>query len=222
MSARHVSALPAAAVAEPERKVGRPRRFDPATEVEMICDAALALMQRGDHDLTVTDILAEAGMSTRSFYRHFTSKDELLCALYRRDATRAAARLEAKVAAAPTPIAALEAWVNEIVSFGLNEAKAKRVAALGSMQVMKAEGIEAEALLGAELIASPLVAILRAGKADGSFLAADPEPDAEFIRAITWAAAGLSHGGVTPGRPKAQAVDDVLGFCRRALGCPPT
>jgi AcrR family transcriptional regulator len=214
--------LPADAATEPGRKVGRPRRFDPATEVEMICDAALALMHRGDQDLTVTDILAEAGMSTRSFYRHFTSKDELLCALYRRDATRAAARLQAKVAAAPTPIAALEAWVNEILSFGHNEAKAKRVAALGSMQIMKAEGVEDEALRGAELIASPLAAILRAGKADGSFPDADPESDAEFIRAITWAAAGLSHGRVTPGRPKVQAVDAVLSFCRRALGCPST
>jgi AcrR family transcriptional regulator len=41
----------------------------------------------------VADILNEADLSTRSFYRHFASKDQLLCALFRREAEAAAARL---------------------------------------------------------------------------------------------------------------------------------
>ena len=184
----------------------------------MICDAALAVMQRRpERDVTVSEILAEAGMSTRSFYRHFASKDELLCALYRRDAVLAAARLEAKVATASSPGAALEVWIDEILSFGLNQAKAKRAAALGSVLVMKAEGVEAEAVRGAEHLVAPLVATLRAGQADGSFSATDPQADAEFIRAVTWAAAGLGQLRSSVTR-RAPSRDALLAFCRRAVG----
>ena len=58
---------------------GRPRRYEAADEIEMIVHAALAVMERnGYQDAAVAEILSEAGLSTRSFYRHFQSKDELL------------------------------------------------------------------------------------------------------------------------------------------------
>src|ERR1700761_6713038 len=86
---------------------GRPRRFEPADELRLLFDAALVVMQRNGYaDVAVADILAEAGLSTRSFYRHFESKDQLLCALYRHEAEGAADRLTAKVSAAATPLAA--------------------------------------------------------------------------------------------------------------------
>ncbi len=50
---------------------GRPRRFEPADELRRLFDAALVVMQRNGYaDVAVADILAEAGLSTRSFYRH--------------------------------------------------------------------------------------------------------------------------------------------------------
>ena len=46
----------------------------------------------GYQDAAVADILTEAGLWTRrSSYRHFESRDQLLCALYRREAELAAA-----------------------------------------------------------------------------------------------------------------------------------
>ena len=86
-------------------------------------------MERNGYvDAAVADILREADLSTRSFYRHFESKDQLLCALFRREAEAAAARLHAKVDAAADPRAALDAWIDEILSFGHHRAKAARVA----------------------------------------------------------------------------------------------
>ena len=68
-------------------RAGRPRRFEAEDELRILFDAALVVMERnGYHDAAVADILAEADLSTRSFYRHFESKDQLLCALYRREA----------------------------------------------------------------------------------------------------------------------------------------
>jgi AcrR family transcriptional regulator len=56
--------------------VGRPRRFEPQDELRLLFEATLAVMQRNGYaDVAVADILAEAGMSTRSFYRHSESKD---------------------------------------------------------------------------------------------------------------------------------------------------
>src|SRR5271170_3505772 len=105
--------------ASPATRAGRPRRFEAQDELRLLLDAALVVMERNGYvDAAVADILREADMSTRSFYRHFESKDQLLCALYRREAEAAAGRLNAKVDAATTPRAALHAWIDEILSFG--------------------------------------------------------------------------------------------------------
>ena len=131
--------------AAPATRAGRPRRFEAEDELRILLDAALAVMERNGYvDAAVADILREADLSTRSFYRHFESKDQLLCALYRREAEAAAARLHAKVDAASDPRAALDAWIDEILSFGHHRTKAARVAVLGSPGAMRAEGYAEE------------------------------------------------------------------------------
>jgi AcrR family transcriptional regulator len=202
----------------PARRPGRPRLLDEASELQGILDAALAVMRRNEYqDVTVADILAEAGMSTRSFYRHFDSKDQLLCALYRRDAERAADRLRTMVDAAANPRAALEVWVDEILSFGFQPSRASRVAILGSANALRAEGSVAEAVIASELLVGPLVQILEQGAADGSFPLANPADDAAMVQAMAWASAGLSrqhrrHSTLAGARRA------VLSFCFRALG----
>ena len=98
---------------------------------------------------------AQANLSTRSFYRHFESKDQLLCALYRREAEDAAARLNAKVDASPSPRAALDAWIDEILSLGQHRAKAARVRVLGSPGAMRAEGYAEETRHASKLLMEP-------------------------------------------------------------------
>ena len=57
-------------------------------EQQALIDAGLAVLRRhGSEGLTVNDVLAEAGLSTRAFYRHFESKDALVLAIYAHDAT---------------------------------------------------------------------------------------------------------------------------------------
>ena len=199
-------------------RTGRPRRFESEDEVRLLLDAAMVVMGRNGYvDASVADILSEANLSTRSFYRHFESKDQLLCALYRREAENAATRLDAKVNAAPTPRAALDAWIDEILSLGQNRAKAARVRVLGSPGAMRAEGYVEETRHASKLLMAPLEALLAAGAADGSFPLADPAADADLIRSVVWAAAGLtlsSDGAAS--RP--DTAHQVRSFCARALG----
>jgi len=209
-----------ASKAEPVTRAGRPRRFGSEDELRILLDAALAVMERNGYvDAAVADILREADLSTRSFYRHFESKDQLLCALYRREAEAATTRLQARVDAAPNPRAALNAWIEEILSFGHHRAKAARVAVLGSPGAMRAEGYAEETRRAAALLMAPLQTLLTAGAADGSFPLANPMTDAPLVQSVAWAAAGLN-----PTRdklPRPEAARQVRSFCERALGVMP-
>jgi AcrR family transcriptional regulator len=203
-------------------RTGRPRRFESEDELRLLLDAAMVVMGRNGYvDASVADILGEANLSTRSFYRHFESKDQLLCALYRREAENAAARLNAKVDSAPSPRAALDAWIDEILSLGQNRAKAARVRVLGSRGAMRAEGYAEETRHASKLLMAPLEALLAAGAADGSFPLADPPADADLIRSVVWAAAGLtpwSDGSVS----RSEVARQVRSFCARAVGGAPS
>jgi AcrR family transcriptional regulator len=204
--------------AAPVPRAGRPRRFEAEDELRLLLDAALVVMERNGYaDAAVADILHEADLSTRSFYRHFESKDQLLCALFRREAEEAAIRLNAKVDAAGDPRAALDAWIDEILSFGHQRTKAARVTVLGSPAAMRAEGYETEMHHASTLLMTPLEALLAEGKTDGSFPMADPAADAPLIQSVVWAAAGLNPARAKPST-KAEASRQVRSFCERALG----
>jgi AcrR family transcriptional regulator len=199
-------------------RAGRPRRFEADDELRILLDAALVVMARNGYaDAAVADILREADLSTRSFYRHFESKDQLLCALYRREAEAVAARLSARVEAAPDARAALDAWIDEIVSLRHDRTKAVRLAVLGSPGAMKAEGYAAETRRAAQLVMAPLAGLLEEGRSDGSLPWADPAADAPLIQSAVWAAAGLTPTGITP-----PSVRQVRAFCARALGAVPS
>jgi AcrR family transcriptional regulator len=117
---------------------GRPRRYEEAEELQLLLDAGFAVIGRkGYGDATVADVLAEAGLSTRSFYRHFASKDELLQAIFRRDAERLAAAVTERVEAAPDPAEALRVWIDEILGFGLGRTRAQRARVLVSGEAVR-------------------------------------------------------------------------------------
>jgi AcrR family transcriptional regulator len=208
--------------ATPVVRTGRPRRYESDDELRILLDAALVVMERNGYaNAAVADILREAELSTRSFYRHFESKDQLLCALCRREAESASARLTAQVDAAEDPRAALDAWIDEILSFGHHRAKAVRVSVLSSPGARKAEGYAEETQHATRMLMAPLERLLADGLADGSFPLADPTADAPLIQSVAWAAAGLSptHERATS---RAEASRRVRSFCERALGATPS
>jgi AcrR family transcriptional regulator len=200
------------------RASGRPRRFEEETEIRLILEAGTAVMRRNAYAAaTVQDILDEAGLSTRAFYRHFQSKDDLVKAIYRRDAESAARRITTRVQRAVTPREALEEWVDELLSFGFDARRAERVAMIRSEVGRKATGYREEESVAAELMTRPLVATLTAGKDDGTFPETTPERDALTIYALTseiwhWALDGKIRIS------RRAALEHVLRFCLPALG----
>jgi AcrR family transcriptional regulator len=175
-------------------KLGRPRHFDDDTERGLVMDAAVRVMARNGYaDMSIADILAEAELSTTSFYRHFQSKHALLAAIIQRDGESARRALERAIAAAPGPVAALAAWLDGLLDQFFEPRKASRTALFTAPDVHGA--YQATAIMEMRwLLSQPLVGVLRAGHRAGLFRSPKPEPDAVSIFALVSSAATSPHG----------------------------
>lgn len=195
-----------------KRSVGRPRQFDDEVERRLLLDAAYAALRDRGADFTIADILSAAGVSTRSFYRHFDSKDALLHSMYLRDGEWAADRLAKRLADATSPRQSVEWWIDEIYSFTRSPRRAERVSVLGSITGVRANGADEVAAEARELIVGPLRSAIEAGSADGSFTTSDAMAASDLIAVGVLHAAGLA----VPYRLLDQ--DATVAFCLRALG----
>lgn len=195
---------------------GRPRRYDETEEQALLLDAAFEVIRaKGYAAVTVVDILREAGMSTRAFYRHFTSKEELLHALFRRDAERFADAVARRTRAADDGRRAVEVWIDEILGFGLDRPRAQRAAVLGSATAKGALAPN-ELRHALELLTASLEEALAAGRADGSLPGADAA-DAPLISSATWDTSSRM-GEADSKAAKARHRAALLSFVRRGLG----
>jgi AcrR family transcriptional regulator len=198
--------------------VGRRRHYTDHDERALIFDSAYAILrEHGVEGVTLGRILDRAGLSTRSFYRHFPAKDALLCAMYRRDAEWAGKRVSAALGEAASPTEAVEAWVGEIFRIVGDQHRAERAAVLGSLIATRADGMGVEDAHAKKVLVGPLVAVIEAGVAGGSFDAADAARAADLVAATVMHAAGLD-----PLRPAASVHDptEVCGYVLRMLGAP--
>lgn len=195
-----------------------PRIRVAADERASIIDAAYAcLASPHPGPVSVAAILEAACMSTRAFYRHFQSKDELFLAMLRRDADAVARRLR-RIAdeTAGGPTAQLAAWISYILSLAYDPRRRAHVIVLDSDEVRVAKGYrEASEELRAhreEILAD----ILRRGRHDGSFPLAKPEVDAAAIHAVVDRAFAAPLLGLGPDQE--ELVGYVVDFALRALG----
>src|SRR5262245_45113675 len=86
-------------------------------QLTRLIDAAQDLIGEQDEaQFTVQEVVARAGMSTRTFYRHFASRDELLLAVFEEELRRASVVVEEEVARATTPVGRLRAFVEAYIS----------------------------------------------------------------------------------------------------------
>ncbi|HLI75000.1 MAG TPA: TetR/AcrR family transcriptional regulator [Acidimicrobiales bacterium] len=93
-------------------------RVHRADVAERLVEAARRLMwEAGGPSFTVTQVVAGAGTSLKSFYRCFAGKDELLVALFADDARRGAAALAVDVDEAGSPDERLRRAVQGLFRF---------------------------------------------------------------------------------------------------------
>lgn len=135
--------------------------------------------------VSVQQILDAAGLSTRAFYRHFPSKDELILTMYRTAESRVAAELAEVVAAAAGPVAALEAWIERQLAVVYEARRSRQTSVLTSAEARSAVGFDEANHQGSVVRRTVLAGIIRNGKRDGLFpLAMDPDEDARAVASV--------------------------------------
>lgn len=189
-------------------------------EERTIVRAAYRLIGQTDSGpLSVQDILTETGLSTRAFYRHFASKDDLIITMYRSDSQRTMARLSEAVALADSPWAAVEAWIDHWMATIYDRKTARHLRVLWSAETRDVAGfrnVEAEGNLSSITV---LVNALARGRHGGDFPLVEPEDDARVFQAVV---VSLLEARLFRKHPPTQAAAraHLTSFMARTLGCP--
>ena len=155
-------------------------------ERENILKAAYRLIGRSpDSTVQVAEILEAASLSTRAFYRHFRSKDELIITMYRTAAERVAVELSDVVAGADGPRAALEAWISHQLAVVYDPRRARQALVLSSPEARSAVGFDQANQHGTTVRRTILAEVIRRGQRDGTFPGAtDPDEDARAVVSV--------------------------------------
>jgi AcrR family transcriptional regulator len=183
----------------------------------MLVDAAIRVMSRSaDASIALDEVLIEAGLSTRAFYRHFTSKEELVEALLLREAESVGRSLERVVSSAPDPVSAVEAWIGRLLEIFHEPRRAERAALLSIAGNRAARLSTTVAKEMRQISCAPLVEVLRTGHAAGVLISPRPKADAYSIYELVIASYDGSVEGETPDRATTWA--HVVRFAWPALG----
>jgi AcrR family transcriptional regulator len=189
-----------------------------ADERARLIGAAWTVLERsGFEGFKVQLLLRETGLSARTFYRHFSDKDELFLTLMADEYARVGRRIRAALAPLARPDERVVAWVREIVLAATEPKRAARARLFTSRPAVVRRFAEqlAEA---AGVIVEPLRDSIAAGQDVGLFPWADPDRDALLIHDLAGAAMSTALGRAGSAEDIAASVAD---FVLRALGAGP-
>jgi AcrR family transcriptional regulator len=193
---------------------------DPPTadDRQGIIDAAYScLSEPHTGPIPVAAILDRAGLSTRAFYRHFESKDELFLAMLRQEADALADRLDRIAEELPgQPREQLTAWVEMMFALAIEPELRMHLTVIDSDEVRTAKGYRDTRERLHQDRERSLERILQRGRDDGSFPLTDPQRDAVAISAVVSRELTISAPGDAEGLQQSRA--RVIDFSMRALG----
>ncbi len=178
--------------------------------------AGWAVMRRNGYaNAGINDILAEAKLGTRAFYRHFASKDDLLLAMFTENAEVTRQRVVERVEQAGSPLDRVRTWIATVLDLGYDPRHGELARIFASPTVTAVlEGSGREIV---DRLIEPLRDALRDGVAAGEFPDCDPDNDAATIHAIAWR---LTIDAIheRSSLPRDAAVDHVERFALTAIG----
>ncbi|MFZ0834363.1 MAG: TetR/AcrR family transcriptional regulator [Mycobacterium sp.] len=192
---------------------------DPDVRRAILAAAAKCVREQGVAGLSVATVLDRAQLSTRAFYRHFDSKDQLVAAVFLDMARVETRRLRRKMARAAGPVEAVGAWIDGRLDLAFDqtiksdlrqlslEAQSQMFASPGLVQPAYAEMLE------------PLVDQIQRGLGQRVFHDVDPASAAHSIQGAAWA--NTERHWATGGYEHAGIRERTLRFCLRGLGVAP-
>ena len=189
---------------------------DPDTRRAIVTAASTSLREHGVQGLSIAAVLQRAQLSTRAFYRHFESKDQLVSTVFLEMAKAEKRRLRRKMAAADTPAEAVAAWIDGRLDLAFSEniksdlrhmsieAQSQSFAVPELIQPAYAEMLE------------PLIDQIQRGLEQGTFHDVDPTDGAQSIQGVVWAS--TERQWATGRCERAEVRARTVRFCLRGLG----
>jgi AcrR family transcriptional regulator len=192
---------------------------DPTVRREILAAASTTLREQGVRGLSIAAVLERAALSTRAFYRHFDSKDELVAAVFLEAARAEKRRLRRRMASATTAADAVAAWIDARLDLAFDDSirsDLRRMSLEAQSQMFASPGLVQPAY--AELL-EPLTEALQRGLRHNEFHHIDPQTDARFIHGVVWAS--TERQWTSGDRDRDDVRERILRFCLRGLGVTP-
>lgn len=192
-------------------------KLAPNADVRRVIVAAASetLRAQGVRGLSVAAVLERAALSTRAFYRHFESKDEVVAAVFLEMARVEMRRLRRAMAKAANPVEAVAAWIDGRLDLAFDEnikSDLRQLSLEAQSQMFAAPELIQPAY---EEMLKPLIEQLQRGLSRGLFHDIDPVTDAQSIQGAVWASTERqwAAGDCQRGEVRQRA----LRFCLRGL-----
>ncbi len=187
-------------------------------ERDRLIAAARQVMERnGWWGFKVENVLKQSGLSTRSFYRHFEKKSDLLVAVLDEELADLAVRLHNATAAAPTYPDKVRAYITTTIDFAYSPDFAKRSSLLASLWRELIDEYPEAIEHCAEKLIAPLSEIMTDGRQTGELDCEDPVSDARAIFYMLWSITA-DQAALGSNATRVQVEDIALGFVTRAIG----
>ena len=189
---------------------------DPNVRCAIVDAASQSVHDRGVRGLNIAAVLERAQLSTRAFYRHFDSKDQLVEAVFLEMARDETQRLRTRMVNTASPVEAVAAWIEGRLDLALDDEFRLRQLSPDAQP----EGWSPELVSPAyNAILEPLVEQLERGLELGTFKDIVPVTAAKSIYGVVWA-------GTEPSRAahrwdRSEVRESALRFCLRGLGVAP-
>lgn len=192
---------------------------DPDVRRAIIAAASDIVRALGVGGLSIAVVLDRSGLSTRAFYRHFESKDQLVAALFLEMARAEKRRLRRKMAKAADPAEAVAAWIDARLDLAFDD---------NVRSDLRGLSIEAQSQMFAtpdliqpayDEMLTPLIEQLDRGLARGVFPDVDPASEAQSIQGVVWAS--TERQWATGDCGPAEIRERTVRFCLRGLGVAP-
>jgi AcrR family transcriptional regulator len=192
---------------------------DPGVRRALLTAAAKSVREHGVRGLSIASVLECAGLSTRAFYRHFESKDQLVAAVFVEMAGIEMRRLRRKMAAEATPVEAVAAWIDGRLDLAFDEnikSDLRRLSLEAQSQMFASPELIQPAYA---MMLEPLVEQLQRGLEQGVFRDIDPLIEAQAIQGVVWAS--TERQWASGDCERADVRERSLRFCLRGLGVAP-
>lgn len=189
-------------------------------EITRLLRAARKVLDRsGWWGFKIESVLREANLSTRSFYRHFASKNELLMAVLEAEIAQAVRRLSRAATIEGSPQEQLASWVEATLAMAYDTDLARPASLLsGHWREMLSEFPE-RMTTQVDAFVGTLSPVLERGRQAGTWPNVRPREDGICVFYIV-AALTADLAAAKAVQPHDETWNIVMPFIEKALGAP--